>query len=114
MNKSKKDSIPTWAKLVKVNNEKQKETKKSNDYKSKLEKYYDILKIINDGNKNKKDIISKTKIDWSSLDTFLDALIDRKLLLKKEKEGDIKYKITDKGQKFVLNISKALKLINLK
>jgi predicted transcriptional regulator len=113
MNKRKKDSIPTWAKLGKENNKNHKETGKRNNYKSKLEIYYDILKIINDGNEKHKEILSITKIDRSSLDNFLDALFERKLLLKKGKEEDIKYNITDKGKKFVLNISKALKLINL-
>jgi predicted transcriptional regulator len=98
MNKSKKDSTPAWKKLVKVNDDKQKETKKRNDYKSKLENYYDILKLINDGNMEQKEIVSKTKIDRSSLDILLDALIDRKLLLKKGKEENINIKLLIKGK----------------
>jgi predicted transcriptional regulator len=85
----------------------------STDYKSKLETYYDILKIINDGNEKHQEILSITKVNRASLDNFLDALVERKILLKKGKEEDIRYTITAKGQKFVLNISKALKLINL-
>ena len=44
MNKIDKDSIPAWVKLAKVNSEYHKETKEKNDYISKLENYYDILK----------------------------------------------------------------------
>ncbi|OGD56150.1 hypothetical protein A3K78_06230 [Candidatus Bathyarchaeota archaeon RBG_13_52_12] len=84
--------------------------------RSKFELYQEILTHVHNGNYLPTRLMHKTHISWVAFNRIKEPLISQGLLEEVEDPGDrrsrIKYRATEKGEKFLEYFGTAMKLIN--
>ncbi len=76
--------------------------------RSKIQIYTDILKVVrtNNGKIKKTHIVYKANLTHSRLSSYLDLLMERGFILEEKISSGIFYKITEKGIKFLEDMTK--------
>jgi predicted transcriptional regulator len=67
--------------------------------RSRLERYFDILKAISNGETKPTRIMYKANLSWDSLQTFFESLLEQAFIQVDTVKASKRYSITPKGQR---------------
>ena len=67
--------------------------------RSRLERYFDILKAISNGETKPTRIMYKANLSWDSLQTFFESLLAQAFIRVDTVKASKRYSITPKGQR---------------
>jgi predicted transcriptional regulator len=66
--------------------------------RSRLEIYFDVLKVIDNGTDKPTRIMYETNLSWTSVCSVFDALINSEFIRAEKKKTSTRYYITVKGK----------------
>ena len=66
--------------------------------RSRLEIYFDVLKVIDKGTNKPTRIMYETNLSWTSLCSVFDTLINSDFIREEKKRNSKRYHITEKGR----------------
>lgn len=67
--------------------------------RSRLERYFDILKAISNGETKPTRIMYKANLSWDSLQKFFESLLEQEFIQVDTVKASRRYSITSKGQR---------------
>ena len=67
--------------------------------RSRLEIYFDVLKVIDKGTDKPTRIMYETNLSWTSLCSVFDTLINSDFIREGKRKSSKRYHITEKGRK---------------
>ena len=86
--------------------------------RSKFEIYRELLTQVHNGNCQPTRMMFSTNLSWPSFNRVMETLVSQGLLAEAEGDGDkrsrTRYRVTEKGEKFLEYIELALKSVDLK
>ena len=65
--------------------------------RSRLEIYFDLLKVVENGVTKPTRIMYKTNLSWKTLHEILSVLVSKKFVLERRVGNSARYHITEKG-----------------
>ena len=83
--------------------------------RSRLEIYFDLLKVVERGVDKPTRIMYRSNLSWPRLQKYLDSLVRHDLLVENEINEKRRYRITEKGfkvLKYFDTVEKALPLLS--
>jgi predicted transcriptional regulator len=66
--------------------------------RSRLEIYFDVLKVIDKGTNKPTRIMYETNLSWTSLCSVFDTLINSDFIREEKRKSSKRYHITEKGR----------------
>jgi predicted transcriptional regulator len=76
--------------------------------RSRLELYFDVLKVIGEGVDKPTRIMYKANLSWVTLGEALATLVNKEFVVEKKMGNSRRYLLSDKGQNALEHFNKAL------
>lgn len=77
-----------------------------NRRRSKLRILVDILKVLELGEANVTRLMLEANLSYSRLIKYLEELVEKGLVMRRENGREVKYRITTKGRQFIKEFEK--------
>ena len=76
--------------------------------RSRLEIYFDVLKVIDKGTDKPTRIMYETNLSWTSLCSVFDTLINSDFIREEKRKSSKRYHITEKGRNALSHHTKSV------